>query len=77
MRKRQNKSAQWALPPGCPAVEIDGEQYWDGGLVSNTPLQWVIDSNTRHEDMLASRSEREDAIEARWSREHLGMVGRE
>jgi hypothetical protein len=50
--KTSKKSAQWALPPGFPAV-VDGEQYWDGGLVSNTPLQWVIDSNTRHEDMLA------------------------
>jgi NTE family protein len=24
-------------------VEIDGEAYWDGGLVSNTPLQYVLD----------------------------------
>src|SRR5262249_13754343 len=31
--------ASGALPPGFPAVEIDGEHYWDGGLVSNTPLQ--------------------------------------
>jgi NTE family protein len=31
--------ASGALPPGFPAVEIDGEYYWDGGLVSNTPLQ--------------------------------------
>ena len=30
--------ASGALPPGFPAVEIEGEQYWDGGLVSNTPL---------------------------------------
>ena len=35
--------ASAALPPGFPAVEIDGEHYWDGGLVSNTPLQWVVD----------------------------------
>ncbi|WP_347544005.1 DUF3734 domain-containing protein [Roseomonas sp. CAU 1739] len=34
--------ASGALPPGFPAVEIDGELYWDGGLVSNTPLQWVV-----------------------------------
>lgn len=33
--------ASGALPPGLPAVEIEGEYYWDGGLVSNTPLQWV------------------------------------
>lgn len=35
--------ASGALPPGFPPVEIDGEQYWDGGLVSNTPLQYVLD----------------------------------
>lgn len=34
--------ASGALPPGFPAVEIDGELYWDGGIVSNTPLQWVV-----------------------------------
>jgi NTE family protein len=33
--------ASGALPPGFPAVEIEGEYYWDGGLVSNTPLQWI------------------------------------
>ena len=35
--------ASGALPPSFPAVEIEGEHYWDGGLVSNTPLEWVID----------------------------------
>ena len=35
--------ASGALPPGFPAVEIDGEQYWDGGLFSNTPLQYMVD----------------------------------
>src|SRR5690242_10160790 len=35
--------ASGALPPGFPPVEIDGEVYWDGGLVSNTPLQYVLD----------------------------------
>ena len=35
--------ASGALPPGFPPVEIDGEWYWDGGLVSNTPLQYVLD----------------------------------
>ncbi|MCA8057339.1 MULTISPECIES: DUF3734 domain-containing protein [Burkholderia cepacia complex] len=35
--------ASGALPPGFPSVEIDGEHYWDGGLVSNTPLQYVLD----------------------------------
>ena len=35
--------ASGALPPGFTPVEIDGEHYWDGGLVSNTPLQYVLD----------------------------------
>lgn len=34
--------ASGALPPGFPPVEIDGELYWDGGLLSNTPLQYVL-----------------------------------
>jgi len=36
--------ASGSLPPGFPATEIESEFYWDGGLVSNTPLQWVLDS---------------------------------
>jgi NTE family protein len=35
--------ASGALPPGLPPIIIDGEPYWDGGLVSNTPLQYVLD----------------------------------
>ncbi len=35
--------ASGALPPGFAPVEIDGEHYWDGGLLSNTPLQYVLD----------------------------------
>lgn len=35
--------ASGALPPGFAAVEIDGRHYWDGGLVSNTPLQHILD----------------------------------
>ena len=34
--------ASGALPPGFPAVEIEGEHYWDGGVVSNTPLSRVL-----------------------------------
>jgi len=33
--------ASGALPPGFPPVEIDGEHYFDGGIMSNTPLQYV------------------------------------
>lgn len=35
--------ASGALPPALPAVEIDGEPYWDGGIVSNTPLAYLLD----------------------------------
>ena len=43
--------ASGALPPGFPAVEIDGQFYWDGGVVSNTPLQYVLDEDTE-DDLL-------------------------
>jgi NTE family protein len=36
--------ASGALPPAFPAIEIKGELYWDGGMVSNTPLDWVLSS---------------------------------
>ena len=39
--------ASGALPPGFPPVLIEGEYYWDGGLVSNTPLYHVIDAADR------------------------------
>jgi NTE family protein len=38
--------ASGALPPGFPAVLIDGEYYWDGGIASNTPLDFVLDTET-------------------------------
>jgi NTE family protein len=43
--------ASGALPPGFPAIEIEGEHYWDGGLVSNTPLQWVLESPERRDTL--------------------------
>jgi NTE family protein len=39
--------ASGALPPGFDAVEIEGERYWDGGMVSNTPLDWVLSARSR------------------------------
>jgi NTE family protein len=39
--------ASGSLPPGFPATKIGDKYYWDGGLVSNTPLQWVFDSRPR------------------------------
>jgi NTE family protein len=44
--------ASGALPPGFAPVEIDGEAYWDGGLVSNTPLQYVLDQHPRSEALV-------------------------
>ena len=43
--------ASGALPPGFPPVEIEGKLYWDGGVVSNTPLQYVIDGGVPRTDM--------------------------
>ena len=43
--------ASGALPPGFAPVEIEGEHYWDGGLVSNTPLQRVVDSEPRRDTL--------------------------
>ena len=36
--------ASGALPPGFPSIEIDGEHFWDGGIASNTPLDYVLDA---------------------------------
>ena len=43
--------ASGALPPGFPSVVIDGEHYWDGGIASNTPLDYVLDTET-NKDLL-------------------------
>lgn len=43
--------ASGALPPGFPPVVIDNEPYWDGGIVSNTPLQYVLDGAGPRHDM--------------------------
>src|SRR3954462_12114491 len=36
--------ASGALPPGFPSIVIEGEHYWDGGIASNTPLDYVLDA---------------------------------
>jgi NTE family protein len=41
-----------ALPPSFPAVEIDGEAYWDGGIYSNTPIEAVFDDNPRRSSIV-------------------------
>ncbi|MDU1669754.1 MAG: DUF3734 domain-containing protein, partial [Bradyrhizobium sp.] len=55
--------ASGALPPGFPPVEIDGEHYWDGGIASNTPLDYVLDTETDRDllifqvDLFSARGE--------------------
>lgn len=53
--------ASGALPPGFPAVEIDGEFYWDGGMVSNTPLNEILS----HEEHLSQLIFQVDLWDAR------------
>lgn len=38
--------ASSALPPGFPPIEVDGEYYWDAGLISNTPMHWVLQNKS-------------------------------
>ena len=47
----EHVTASGSLPPGFPAVEIEGEYYWDGGLISNTPLQWVVEYGPRQDTL--------------------------
>ncbi len=44
--------ASGALPPAFPAVRIDGEPYWDGGLYSNTPIEAVLDDKPRRDALI-------------------------
>jgi NTE family protein len=44
--------ASGALPPAFPAIRIDGELYWDGGILSNTPTEVVFDDNPRRDSLI-------------------------
>jgi NTE family protein len=44
-------AASGSLPPGFPATRIGDQYYWDGGLISNTPLEWVLDSRPRRDTL--------------------------
>ena len=44
--------ASGALPPGFPAVRVDGEAYWDGGVYSNTPIEAVLDDHPRRDSLI-------------------------
>ena len=41
--------ASGALPPGFPSIVIEGEHYWDGGIASNTPLDYVLDEEVNND----------------------------
>src|SRR5439155_15347199 len=44
--------ASGALPPSFPAVRIDGDLYWDGGILSNTPVEAVFDDYPRRNSLV-------------------------
>ncbi len=44
--------ASGALPPAFPAIRIDGELYWDGGILSNTPVEAVFDDDPRRNSLV-------------------------
>ena len=43
----EHVAASGSLPPGFPATKIGDEYFWDGGLISNTPLEWVLNAQPR------------------------------
>jgi len=43
--------ASGSLPPGFPATKIGDHYFWDGGLISNTPLEWVLDARPRRDTL--------------------------
>ena len=44
--------ASGALPPAFPAVRVDGEAFWDGGIFSNTPIEAVLDDHPRRDSVI-------------------------
>ena len=48
----QHVMASGALPPAFPAVRIDGEAYWDGGIYSNTPIEPIFDDLPRCDSLI-------------------------
>ena len=66
--------ASGALPPGLPPVEIDGAWWWDGGIVSNTPLSHVLENQKAdllvfQVDLFSAKGERPATIMDVYSRE--------
>jgi NTE family protein len=60
--------ASGALPPGFPSIEIEGEHYWDGGIASNTPLDYVLDEQAKNDllifqvDLFSARGRLPDSL---------------
>jgi NTE family protein len=52
--RAEHVMASGALPPAFPAIRIDGEPYWDGGVYSNTPIEAVLDDNPRKSSTIFS-----------------------
>jgi len=48
----QHIMASGALPPAFPAIHIENEYYWDGGIVSNTPLQYLLEQEDVHDTLV-------------------------
>src|SRR5438094_5995388 len=46
--------ASGALPPAFPAIRVDGEPYWDGGIYSNTPIEAVMDDHPRRDSVIVN-----------------------
>jgi NTE family protein len=67
--------ASGALPPGFPPVEIDGCHYWDGGLVSNTPLTYLLEE--QHGEMLVFQVDLFAATAAERPRTIMDVMARE
>jgi NTE family protein len=47
----EHVAASGSLPPGFPATKIEDCYFWDGGLISNTPLEWVLDARPRRDTL--------------------------
>ena len=47
----EHVAASGSLPPGFPATKVGDEYFWDGGLISNTPLEWVLGSRPRRDTL--------------------------
>src|SRR3974377_1291447 len=50
--KVEHIMASGALPPAFPAIRIDGELYWDGGILSNTPTEAIFEDNPRRNSLI-------------------------